>query len=76
MEKYIPYEKLSKKARSEYDKRKRRGWGEKSPITKKSENKKLYNRKRTERFENSGFQSNGLFVCAERGIALLFLYLI
>ncbi len=48
MERYIPYEKLSKKKKRESDKKRRGGWGEINPITRKSENKKAYNRKKTE----------------------------
>lgn len=46
MEKFISREKLSKKARKELDKQKRTTWGF-SPATKKVENKKLYNRKKS-----------------------------
>ena len=48
MERYIPYEKLSKKKKRESDKKRRGGWGEINPITRKRENKKAYNRKKTE----------------------------
>ncbi len=71
MEKFIPYEKLSKKARAEKNKQRRKSWGELNPITRKSESKKLYSRKRTERYENDGFQSNGLFVCLKSALSTL-----
>jgi len=44
MEKYIPYEKMSKKMRREYDAKKRGGWGEINPVTRRSENPAAYNR--------------------------------
>lgn len=44
MEKFIPYEKLSKKAKREMDRRQRRDWGGMSPVTRKPENPKAYNR--------------------------------
>ena len=46
MEKFVPYEKLSKKKQRELDLKKRRNWNGISPVTKKSENPKAYNRKR------------------------------
>lgn len=42
--KIIPYEKMSKKARKELDRRKRRDWGGLSPVTRKPENPGAYNR--------------------------------
>lgn len=46
MEKFIPYEKLSKKKQREIDRKSRRDWNGISPVTRKSENQKAYNRKR------------------------------
>ena len=48
MEKFIPYEKLSKKEKRKMDLAKRQTWGELNPITRKPENSKAYNRKRTQ----------------------------
>ena len=45
MKKFIPKEKLSKKARKQLDSEQRTTWTF-SPVTKKVESKKLYNRKR------------------------------
>ena len=45
MPKFIPREKLSKKARRSLDAEKRATWGF-SPVTRKVENKKRYNRKK------------------------------
>jgi len=44
MEKYIPYEKLSKKEKRKLDLAKRKTWGELNPVTRKPENSKAYNR--------------------------------
>lgn len=44
MEKFVPYEKLSKKAKREMDRRQRRDWGGMSPVTRKPENPKAYHR--------------------------------
>ena len=48
MEKFIPYEKLSKKEKRKMDQAKRQTWGELNPVTRKPENSKAYNRKRTQ----------------------------
>ncbi len=69
MDRFVPYEKLSKKAQRDRNKQRRRSWGGISPITRKSESKKLYNRKKTARYENEGFQSNGLFVCRKSALS-------
>ena len=54
MTRFIPREKLSKKARRELDGRRRAVWLY-SPITKKIESKKIYNRKKSHvRFEDDG----------------------
>lgn len=46
MEKFVPFEKLSKKKQKELNKAKRNTWGLTDPVTKCSENKKIYNRKK------------------------------
>ena len=48
MEKFIPYEKLSKKEKRKMDLAKRQTWGELNPVTRKPANSKAYNRKRTQ----------------------------
>ena len=59
MEKYIPYEKLSKKKRRELDARQRGSWNGFSPVTRRPENPKAYNRqkarKRSDDFPDSAF---------------------
>ena len=49
MEKFIPYEKLSKKKKRELDAGKRTVWTI-SPVTRKSENPKAYNRKKAQKW--------------------------
>ena len=44
MEKFIPYEKLSKKEKRKIDQAKRQTWGGLNPVTRKPENSKAYNR--------------------------------
>ena len=48
MEKFIPYEKLSKKEKRKIDQARRQTWGELSPVTRKPENSKAYNRRRAQ----------------------------
>ena len=48
MEKFIPYEKLSKKEKRKMDLAKRQTWGDLNPDTRKPTNSKAYNRKRAQ----------------------------
>ncbi len=48
MQKFIPYEKLSKKKKRELDARGRASWGSLSPVTRKPRCNRAYNRKRTQ----------------------------
>lgn len=51
MEKFIPYEKLSKKKKRELDACKRMVWAI-SPVTRRSENPKIYNRRKAQKWKN------------------------
>ena len=44
MEKFVPFEKLSKKEQKRLSALKRRDWNGLNPVTRKSENPKAYNR--------------------------------
>lgn len=46
MERFIPYEKLSKRKQRELDRKKRGSWGEVNPVTRKPENPRAYNRRK------------------------------
>ena len=48
MEKFIPYEKLSKNKKRKMDLAKRQTWGELNPVTRKPQNSKAYNRKKAQ----------------------------
>ena len=50
MEKFIPYEKLSKKEKHRRDAMQRGTWGVLNPVTRKSPNPKAYNRKKTRKW--------------------------
>ena len=52
MEKFIPKEKLSKKARKALEAKKRTTWGF-SPVTKRVESKKAYSRKKNSRLRDA-----------------------
>ena len=46
MEKFIPYEKLSKKEQKKRNAARRNTWGDVNPTTRKPENSRAYNRKK------------------------------
>ena len=52
MEKFIPYEKLSKKKRRELDRLRRGSWGGLDPVTRRSENPKAYNRRKARKWDD------------------------
>lgn len=58
MKRFIPREKLGKKARRQLDRERRAVWAV-SPVTKKIESKKLYDRKKRphDRFDDYGMGS-------------------
>ena len=51
MEKFIPYEKLSKKEKRKMDLAKRQTWGELNPATRKPENSRAYNRRKSQEWK-------------------------
>ena len=50
MEKFIPYEKLSKKEKRRRDAMRRSTWGALDPVTRKGPNPRAYNRKKTRKW--------------------------
>ena len=50
MEKFIPYEKLSKKQQRERNKKHRVTWGF-SPVTRNTQNAKAYNRQKARKYD-------------------------
>ena len=63
MEKFTPYEKLSKKKQRERNKEKRGSWGALNPVTRKSENPKAYNRKKARQWSCEDRHDVPVFVC-------------
>ena len=60
MEKFIPYEKLSKKKKRELDSGRRTLWTV-SPVTRRSENPKAYNRKKAQKWKDDSSSVLSLF---------------
>ena len=48
MEKFVPYEKLSKKEKKKQDAARRNTWGNLNPVTRKPENSRAYNRRKSQ----------------------------
>ena len=57
MEKFVPFEKLSKKKQRELNAIRRKDWNGISTVTRKPENPKAYNRKRTQNRNDFDFVS-------------------
>ncbi len=52
MEKFVPYEKLSKKRQREENAKRRGSWGGINPVTRRPDNPKAYNRKQARRWQD------------------------
>ena len=65
MEKFIPYEKLSKKEKRKMDLAKRQTWGELNPVTRKPVSSKAYNRRKAQDWKRElpPIQSCALLFC-------------
>ena len=58
MEKFIPYEKLSKKEKRKLDSARRGTWGQINPVTRKPQSSKAYNRSKTRNWKRDLHESN------------------
>lgn len=56
MEKFIPYEKLSKKEKRKLNQARRQTWGCLNPVTRKPENSRAYNRQKENRNATSQYE--------------------
>ena len=78
MEKYIPYEKLSKKEKRKLDLAKRQTWDALNPVTRKLENSKAYNRNKARNWKREYQRtSSGTFIfkpCSKAANSSLFLW--
>lgn len=61
MEKFVPYEKLSKKKQKELNAKKRGTWGAFNPVTRKPENPKAYNRQKARKWSDDSSSVPFLF---------------
>ena len=61
MEKFIPYEKLSKKEKRKMDLAKRQTWGELNPVTGQPENSKAYNRNKARNWKRDYHETSSGF---------------
>ena len=55
MEKFIPYEKLSKKKQRELDRKRRNTWGSLNPVTRNTANPKAYNRQKARKWNRDDY---------------------
>ena len=51
MEKFVPYEKLSKKEKKKLNDARRGSWQGVNPVTRRSENPKVYNRSKARQWD-------------------------
>ena len=66
MEKFIPYEKLSKKEQRKWNQARRQTWGEINPVTRKPANSKAYNRNKARNWQREETRtSSGSFYVVE-----------
>lgn len=56
MEKYVPYEKRSKKEKRKLDSARRGTWGECNPVTRKPANSKAYNRSKARNWKRENHE--------------------
>ena len=61
MERFIPYEKLSKKEKKKLNQAKRQTWGNLNPVTRKPENSKAYNRRKAQNWKKDTLSSALLY---------------
>ena len=61
MERFISYEKLSKKEKRKMDLAKRQTWGELNPVTRKPENSKAYSRNKARNWQREYHETSSGF---------------
>lgn len=52
MEKFVPFDKMSKKKKKEINALKRKTWGTLNPVTRKTKNKKAYDRRKARKLSD------------------------
>ena len=64
MDKFIPFEKLSKRKKREVMAKQRRTWGSINPVTRKPENPKTYKREKARKW-NDDSSADVLFILSD-----------
>lgn len=62
MDQFIPYEKLSKKEKHKIDLAKRQTWGDITPVTRKPQNSKAYNRNKSRDWKRRNEPTSGFYL--------------
>lgn len=62
MKKYVPIEKMSKKAQKALHQSRRTTWGELNPVTRRPENPAAYQRSKSRRQEGKYILDDGIFL--------------
>ena len=63
MEKFIPYEKLSKKEKRKIDAARRNTWSSCNPVTRKPQSSKAYNRNKSRNWKRELHEANPGICC-------------
>ena len=66
MEKFVPYEKLSKKEKRKIDQARRQTWGGLNPTTRKPENSRAYNRNKARNWDRHGGEASSGFSIGQK----------
>jgi hypothetical protein len=65
MRKFVPFEKLSKRKQREQNARRRGTWNGLNPVTRKPNNPKVYQRKKTRSWEEELLRDRVFFYCCD-----------
>ncbi len=68
MEKFIPFEKLSKKEQRKINNARRNTWGPLNPVTRKTKNGKAYDRKKTQDWKHDASDLRSFYFLKNRGV--------
>ncbi len=68
MEKFIPFEKLSKKKQREQMSKRRGSWVALNPVTRKPENPRTYNRRKARKWSDDSMTVSSFFVGMAAGL--------
>ena len=72
MDKFIPYEKPSKKEKRKLDAAKRGTWGEINPVTRKPQSSKAYNRNKSRNWKREMHEANSGIIIYACSISAIF----